>query len=121
MIRALLIAASLLALPLPAAAQTGSGYPAEPLAGLLGEMHALNYHCRTARQQYWRSRVQEMIDLEAPQPGAYRERLIASFNRGFQYYNPRRVRCGAEAEQELQALAARARPLAEQMRQTYIQ
>lgn len=117
---ALIAALSLAALAAPARAQTGDvAYPVVPLAGILGEMHAINYHCRTARQQYWRGRMQEMIDLEAPEAGPQRERLIASFNQGFQYYSPRRVRCGGEAEMELQALAARARALAETLRQAH--
>lgn len=108
------------ALSAPAAAQPDDvAYPAAPLAELLGEMHALNYHCRTADQQTWRSRMQQMLDLEAPEAGAYRDRLTQRFNRGFNHYTPRSVRCGGEAEMQLQTLRARARALAENLRQNY--
>ena len=52
------------------------------LAEILGSLHYLRALCGANEGQAWRNEMQALIDAEAP--GAERrERLIASFNRGY--------------------------------------
>lgn len=121
---------SVLLLAGPAAAQPGrsdpdsrealSAYPVEALAGVMGELHYLDFACRGEEAQDWRETMLEMLELEAPTRGSYRERLVESFNEGFRYHERRRTRCGAEVEIERRRLAIQGRALSETLRREYI-
>lgn len=97
-----------------------SSYPVEALAGVMGELHYLSFSCEGEDAQDWRATMLEMLELEAPTRGSYRERLIENFNDGFRYHERRRTRCGAEAEVERQRLAMQGRALSETLRRGYI-
>jgi uncharacterized protein (TIGR02301 family) len=62
--------------------------PYEPefsrLAEVLGALHYLRPLCGE-KEAIWRSQMQELLDSEQP-AGDRRDRLIASFNRGYQSY-----------------------------------
>lgn len=130
---ALAIAAVLVLLAAPASAQiygtkvqdertaTTTSYPVEALAGVLGELHYLAFACRQEENQVWRETMLELIELEAPTRGAYRERLIENFNDGFRYHERRRTRCGPETEIERQRLATQGRALSETLRREYFE
>ena len=52
------------------------------LAEILGALHYLRELCGAHEGQAWRSEMQQLLDAEAP-TGDRRERLTASFNRGY--------------------------------------
>ncbi|PWE17605.1 TIGR02301 family protein [Marinicauda salina] len=95
-------------------------YPVEQLSGIMGELHYIAYACEGAEAQRWRNAMQEMLDLEAPTRGPFRQRLVDSFNQGFRYHQQRRTRCDAEAEVERRRLAIQGRALSETLRREYI-
>lgn len=122
--RPALAALALAAAPGSAVAQPAGGvqdtYPVESLASVLGELHYIYFACEGREAQLWRETMLEMLEHEAPTRGSYRDRLIASFNEGFQTQQRRRTRCGAEAEMQERSLAARGRSLSEQLRREYL-
>jgi uncharacterized protein (TIGR02301 family) len=52
------------------------------LAEILGALHYLRALCGANEGQTWRNEMQALVDAEAP-GGERRDRLIASFNRGY--------------------------------------
>ena len=52
------------------------------LAEILGALHYLRAICGANEGQKWRSEMQALIDAEAP-GGDRRQKIIASFNRGY--------------------------------------
>jgi len=117
-----LIAAS--ALAAPAAAQSSSQpYPVERLSRVMGELHAIQFICEGPGAQVWRERMSELLELEAPVRGAYRQRLISEFNDGFterQRARPR-LSCGADARRLEAQLADEGERLSERLRRTYLE
>lgn len=95
-------------------------YPVESLATVLGKMHYLDFACNGNGAQTWRQTMMELLEQEAPARGAYRDRLIESFNGGFREFERRRMRCGAQAELERERLARQGQALSEQLRRTYL-
>ncbi|AZU04655.1 hypothetical protein X907_2134 [Glycocaulis alkaliphilus] len=104
--------------PAHGSAQSDATYPLEQLAGVLGELHALAFLCQGSGAQAWRRRMEEMLNLEAPD-NARRQRMIARFNEGFRQHQQRRTRCGAESEMEAQRLALQGQALSETLRRNY--
>ena len=75
--------------PTPAAAQTRSeGAPApfdgdlQRLAEIMGALHYLRPLCGANEGAKWRNEMQSLIDAEATS-GERREKIVASFNRGY--------------------------------------
>ena len=66
------------------------------LAELLGALHHLRAICRSDEGQFWRNEMQALIDAEAPS-GERRDRLAASFNRGYRGYQQTHRTCTAAA------------------------
>lgn len=52
------------------------------LAEILGTLHYLRGICGTNEGQKWRTEMQALVDAETPS-GERRNRMIASFNRGY--------------------------------------
>src|SRR5258707_9634349 len=52
------------------------------LSEILGALHYLRDLCGAREGMAWRNEMQALVDAEAPS-GERRERLIASFNRGY--------------------------------------
>lgn len=52
------------------------------LAEILGALHYLRAICASNEGQLWRDQMQSLIEAEAP-AGERRERMVASFNRGY--------------------------------------
>ena len=69
-------------------AQAAHGGPApydrdlQRLAEILGALHHLRAICGANEGPKWRNEMQALIDAEAP-AGERRDRLVASFNRGY--------------------------------------
>jgi len=83
-----LFAILLLALSTAAHAQATQGGRApyegdlQRLSEILGALHYLRDLCGAREGQTWRNEMQALVDAEAPS-GERRERLVASFNRGY--------------------------------------
>ncbi|HAQ35102.1 MAG: TIGR02301 family protein [Maricaulis sp.] len=118
----------MLALAAPALAQNKPGGGPDPipvspgvsrdrvlpeLAYTLGELHYLAFACEGNHSQGWRTRMTELLDLEAPAAGYWRERMIDQFNNGFRDQQRYAMRCGAEAEAERRELASRGQRLSD--------
>jgi uncharacterized protein (TIGR02301 family) len=115
------LAALALAVPgMPALAQSADPYPVEALAGVIGELHSIDFNCSGRDAQIWRDTMLELLEHEAPTRGGHRDRLIARFNDGFQTQQRNRTRCGAEAELQERRLANRGAALSEQLRRQYL-
>ena len=86
LIRALLLAAMLLAAGAPARAVEGGPAPydrdLQRLAEILGALHYLRGLCGANEGGKWRNEMQALLDAETP-TGERRDKLTASFNRGY--------------------------------------
>ncbi|MDO8380843.1 TIGR02301 family protein [Phenylobacterium sp.] len=83
--RRLMLPLALAALALPALAQDRSPALRQSLVDLayvLGESHALRQACVGVEDQYWRTRMINMVEAEKPDESLDR-RLKESFNTGF--------------------------------------
>jgi uncharacterized protein (TIGR02301 family) len=67
------------------------------LAEILGALHYLRGLCGSNEGQTWRSDMQALIDAEAPS-GERRDRLIASFNRGYRGFQQSYRSCTPSAD-----------------------
>lgn len=115
MIRRSLLAALLAAASTPVAfAQERD--PAErqtlvALAYVIGESHALRQACTGASDQYWRTRMQQLVAAEQPD-APFARRLTDSFNDGFLAGRQGFPTCNARARQEAARVAQKGRELA---------
>jgi uncharacterized protein (TIGR02301 family) len=87
MLKRLLMAVGLvLALAAPGQAAEGGGAPfdgdLQRLAEILGSLHYLRGLCGANEGTKWRDQMQALIEAEAPS-GERRDRMVASFNRGY--------------------------------------
>src|SRR5262249_49811385 len=67
------------------------------LAEILGALHYLRAICGANEGQTWRNEMQALIDAEAP-PGERRDRLVASFNRGYRGFQQTYRSCTPAAD-----------------------
>ena len=102
------------ALPLPAFAQERSIEMRESLVSLarvLGESHALRQACEGGEDQFWRSRMNRLVDTEQAEPALERE-MKDSFNAGFADARRLYPACGDGTRRAQGAAAVRGRELA---------
>lgn len=66
------------------------------LAELLGALHYLRPLCGNPDRDRWRGEMQDLLDTEQPSPER-KDRLVASFNRGYQSYELTYRNCTASA------------------------
>jgi uncharacterized protein (TIGR02301 family) len=101
--RALGVLLFVLATIAPAFAQATPGGRApyesdlQRLAEILGGLHYLRDICGAREGQTWRNEMQALVDAEAPS-GERRERLIASFNRGYRGFQQAYRSCTPAAD-----------------------
>ena len=67
------------------------------LAEILGALHYLRDICGAREGQIWRNEMQALVDAEAPS-GERRERLVASFNRGYRGFQQTYRTCTPAAD-----------------------
>src|SRR5262245_47160447 len=67
------------------------------LAEILGSLHYLRGLCGANEGQTWRNEMQALIEAEAP-AGERRERLMASFNRGYRGFQQTYRTCTPAAD-----------------------
>ena len=84
-----------------AQAKQGSSAPYEAdlqrLSEILGALHYLRDVCGAKEGQAWRNEMQALVDAEAP-TGERRERLVASFNRGYRGFQQAYRTCTPAAD-----------------------
>jgi uncharacterized protein (TIGR02301 family) len=100
--RALAVVLLMLAVsPAFAEASAGGAAPYEGdlqrLSEILGALHYLRDLCGAREGQVWRNEMQALVDAEAPS-GERRERLIASFNRGYRGFQQTYRTCTPAAD-----------------------
>jgi uncharacterized protein (TIGR02301 family) len=100
--RALAIALVVLsAAPALAQAKQGGAAPYENdlqrLSEILGALHYLRDICGAREGQTWRNEMQSLIEAEAPS-GERREKLTASFNRGYKGFQQSYRTCTPAAD-----------------------
>ena len=67
------------------------------LAEILGTLHYLRGICGANEGAKWRNEMQELIDAEAPS-GERREKIVASFNRGYRGFQQTYRTCTPAAD-----------------------
>ena len=67
------------------------------LSEILGALHYLRDVCGAKEGQTWRNEMQALVDAEAPS-GERRERMIASFNRGYRGFQQTYRTCTPAAD-----------------------
>jgi uncharacterized protein (TIGR02301 family) len=101
LIRALLLAAMLLGTGVSARAVEGGIAPydrdLQRLAEILGALHYLRGLCGANEGGKWRSEMQALLDAETPS-GERRDRLTASFNRGYRGFQQTYRTCTPAAD-----------------------
>ena len=101
MARRFIIAAlvSVVAATMPAHAQAPAPFDGnlQRLAEIMGALHYLRALCGANEGQKWRNEVQALIDAEAPS-GDRRNRMVASFNRGYRSFQQTYRTCTPAAD-----------------------
>ncbi|MGE0566095.1 MAG: TIGR02301 family protein [Pseudolabrys sp.] len=93
----------LAAAPAFAHAQASEGAPApfdgdlQRLAEIMGALHYLRALCGANEGQKWRNELQALIDAEVPS-GERRQRVVASFNRGYRGFQQTYRTCTPAAD-----------------------
>ncbi|MGE0750806.1 MAG: TIGR02301 family protein [Variibacter sp.] len=67
------------------------------LAEILGALHYLRGICGANEGQMWRNEMQALVDTEAP-TGERRDRMVASFNRGYRGFQQTYRSCTPAAD-----------------------
>jgi uncharacterized protein (TIGR02301 family) len=90
---ALLLAAS------PARAQSAAPFDGDlqRLAEILGALHYLRALCGSNEGQKWREQMEGLVDAEAPS-GERRQKMVASFNRGYRGFQQTYRSCTPAAD-----------------------
>jgi len=84
----------------PLHAQTGAApfdNDLQRLSEILGALHYLRAICGSNEGQKWRNEMQALVDAEAP-TGDRRDRMIASFNRGYRGFQQTYRSCTPAAD-----------------------
>lgn len=89
------------------------------ISRILGAMHALRIACEGEGDQTYRSRMNSLLDIEAPSDIFIRDPLIISFNSGFQSHNGGNIDCPKNKEVTEVALAQKGRILSLKMADFY--
>lgn len=84
------------------------------LARLLGESHALRQVCDGPEDQFWRTRMQGMLDQEAAEQ-ALKTRLSIAFNEGYHSGQALYPKCSEAARAEARNAAANGERLSERL------
>ena len=103
MLKRLTIAASIvLLLAAPARAQSVGGVAPfdgdlARLSEILGALHYLRGICNSKEGQKWRQQMEALVEAEAP-AGDRRQRMVASFNRGYRGFQQTYRSCTPAAD-----------------------
>jgi len=107
------LAAALMFAAAPALAQERGPAARQTLVALayvLGQSHALRQACRGRADQYWRVRMEKLVNAEQPDAPFHR-RLADAFNDGFVAEQEAHPACDAAARREAARVADKGREL----------
>ncbi|MHA7898972.1 MAG: TIGR02301 family protein [Henriciella sp.] len=90
------------------------------LAEVLGKAHAIRVACNGRNDQYWRSYMLRLLELEAPYQGGLRRSLVNGFNAGFSWGSDLHPVCDGNAVNAEKAFAAEGRDLSARLVQANI-
>lgn len=90
------------------------------LAEVLGKSHAIRVVCNGRNDQYWRSYMLRLLELEAPYQGGLRRSLVNGFNAGFSWGSDLHPVCDGNAVNAEKAFAAEGRDLSARLVQSNI-
>ena len=90
------------------------------LAEVLGKAHAIRVVCNGRNDQYWRSYMLRLLELEAPYQGGLRRSLVNGFNAGFSWGSDLHPSCDSNAETAEKAYATEGRDLSARLVQSNI-
>lgn len=90
------------------------------LAEVLGKAHAIRVVCNGRNDQYWRSYMLRLLELEAPYQGGLRRSLVNGFNAGFSFGGDLHRVCDGNAANAEKAYAAEGRDLSARLVQSNI-
>lgn len=114
------LAAAALGPPAPAQDLASPVEDVARLAEILGASHYLRITCTGRADQSWRTQMMRMLDLEAPDRGRRRDRLVGAFNDGYQRQERRYAVCTPEVRAAEAELAAEGRRLADGLSRRYL-
>ena len=83
----------------PARAQSAAPFDGDlqRLAEILGALHYLRALCGSNEGQKWREQMEALVEAEAPS-GERRQRMVASFNRGYRGFQQTYRSCTPAAD-----------------------
>ena len=83
----------------PARAQSAAPFDGDlqRLAGILGALHYLRGLCGSNEGQKWREQMEALVEAEAPS-GERRQKMVASFNRGYRGFQQTYRSCTPSAD-----------------------
>ena len=83
----------------PARAQSAAPFDGDlqRLAEILGALHYLRALCGSNEGQKWREQMEALVDAEVP-AGERRQRMVASFNRGYRGFQQTYRSCTPAAD-----------------------
>ncbi len=83
----------------PARAQDAAPFDGDlqRLAEILGSLHYLREICGSNEGQKWREQMEALVDAEAPS-GERRQKMVASFNRGYRGFQQTYRTCTPAAD-----------------------
>ena len=83
----------------PARAQSAAPFDGDlqRLAEILGALHYLRALCGSNEGQKWREQMEALVDAEVPS-GERRQRMVASFNRGYRGFQQTYRSCTPAAD-----------------------
>ena len=84
------------------------------LAGVLGESHAIRQACEGRGDQFWRGRMQQLLEQEAAEAGL-KTPLSVAFNNGYHAGQGRYRKCSAAARARARSIAASGKALSERL------
>lgn len=89
------------------------------VARVLGRAHSIRVTCNGRDDQFWRTYMQEMLDLEAPVRGAFRDSMARTFNDAFESESAFHSYCNEDAVAAEAKYAQEGRVIAEKLAQYY--
>jgi len=120
---ALMAASAYLVLVLPAPAQLDQPFVRSQdyfrdvisLSETLGKAHSIRVLCNGRNDQYWRSYMLRLLELEAPYGGGLRSSMVNGFNAGFSSGQSEHRACSNEAVAAEKTYAETGQALANQL------
>ncbi len=86
------------------------------LSRVLGESHAIRRACESTDDQFWRGRMQRLLDVENPDP-TLKTQISVAFNDAYNAGRALYPKCNALARAEARRIARAGRTLSDRLEQ----